>query len=79
MERLPGAALADVWSDTDLETKVTAGFFQQLWCTQQPFTAIGNIYFRIDSSNGAVRVVPMDENSVLVPVVTPYMFGNREF
>jgi len=87
MEKLPGVALVDVWKDMDLEaksreSKVIAGFLRQLWRIQRPFTAIGNIYFRedIDTSNGAVRVVPMeDEKYVLGPIVTPYMFvGGRK-
>ena len=87
MERVPGVALTNVWSDIDLETKsretkVIAEFARQLRGTQQHFAAIGNLYFRedIDTSNPAVRVVPTeDEKYVLGPVVTPYMFaGGRK-
>ena len=87
MERVAGVALADVWSNMDLEaksreTRVIAGFLRQLRDIQRPFTAIGNLYFRedIDTSNAAVRVVPVeDEKYALGPIVTPYMFaGGRK-
>lgn len=87
MERVPGVALTDVWSNIDLDTKVRetksiAGFVRQLRDIQRPFAAIGNLYFRkdIDASNAAVRVVPtQDEKYVLGPIVTPYMFaGGRK-
>ena len=87
MERVPGVALTDVWSDMDLETKsreteVIAGFLRQLRDIRLPFPAIGNLYFRedIDASNGEVRVVPTeDERYVIGPIVTPYMFaGGRK-
>ena len=87
MEKVPGVALANVWSDIDLETKsretrIIAGFVRQLQDIQRRFTAIGNLYFRkdIDTLNAAVRVVPTDdEKYVLGPIVTPYMFaGGRK-
>ena len=87
MERVPGVSLTDVWSEMDLETKsreakVIAGFLRQLRDIQRPFPAIGNLYFRedIDASNGAIRVVPTeDERYILGPIVTPYMFaGGRK-
>ena len=87
MEKVPGVALADVWSDMDLATKsrvtaVTAEFLKQLRDIQSPFTAIGSLYFRedVDISNPAVRVVPTeDEKYVLGPIVTPFMFaGGRK-
>lgn len=87
MEKVPGVALAKVWSDIGLETKsretkVIAGFLRQLRDIQRSFTAIGNLYLReeIDISNAAVHVVPTDdEKYVLGPIVTPYMFaGGRK-
>ena len=87
MEKVPGVALAKIWSDIDLETKgretkSIAGFVRQLWDIQPHFTAIGNLYFRedIDSSNAAVRTIPTgDEKYVIGPIVTPYMFaGGRK-
>lgn len=87
MERIPGIALADVWSDIDLEmkskeTELIAGFVRQLRDIQRRFTAIGNLYFRedVDTSNAAVRVIPTrDEKYVIGPIVTPYMFaGGRK-
>ena len=87
MERLPGVALTDVWGGMDLETKsretkAIGGFLRQLRDIRRPFPAIGNLYFRkdIDASNGAVSVVPTeDERYVLGPIVTPYMFaGGRK-
>ncbi|KAF9651927.1 hypothetical protein BDM02DRAFT_3202718 [Thelephora ganbajun] len=87
MERVPGVALETVWSDMDLEmkggeTKLIAGFVKQLRDLRRHFTAVGNLYFRedIDTSNAAVRVVPVDdEKYVLGPIVTPYMFaGGRK-
>ena len=90
MERVPGVALADVWSDMDLETKsretkVIAGFLRQLWDIRGRFTGIGNLYFLedIDISNPAVRVVPTeDEKYAIGPIVTPscsLVDGNYEF
>jgi len=84
MERVPGIALVDVWSDIRLETKSRetkriAGFVRQLRNIQRPFAAIGNLYFRedINASNAVVRVVPTeDEKYILGPVVTPYMFAS---
>lgn len=87
MERVPGVALAGVWSDIDLETKgretkLIAGFVRQLRDVQRRSNAIGNLYFRedIDTSNAAVRVVPTnDEKYVIGPIVTTYMFaGGRK-
>lgn len=87
MERVPGVALANVWSDIDLETKsretkLIAEFARQLRDTQRRFAAIGNLYFRedINASGPTVRVVPTeDEKYVLGPIVTPYMFaGGRK-
>lgn len=80
MEKVPGVALGDVWSETNLETKKgitrsTAGFVQQLRDIQRPFNAIGNLYFRgdIDTLNPAVPVVPThDEKYVLGPIVSIY-------
>lgn len=87
MERLPGVALAKVWSNIDLETKrrltkQIAGFARQLLDIQRRFTAIGNLYLweDIDTLDVGVRVVPTDDKKyVLGPVVTPYMFaGGRK-
>ena len=87
MERIPGVALNDVWSEIDLEvksriTKSIAGFVGQLRDTQRYFAAIGNLYLRddIETSNVAGRAVPTkDEKYVVGPIVTPYMFaGGRK-
>ncbi|KAF8344493.1 phosphotransferase enzyme family-domain-containing protein [Amanita rubescens] len=86
MEKVPGVALADAWSDIDLETKskVTrsvVGYVRQLR-DLRCFTGIGNLYFReeINTFNAAVRVLcTEDEKYVLGPLVTPYMFaGGRK-
>ena len=63
------------------ETKEVVGFLRQLRRIQQPFTAIGNLYFREDiyASNGAAHVVPMeDEKYIPGPTAMPHMFiGGR--
>ena len=87
MERVPGVALADVWSEMDLETKsretkVIVGFLRQLRDIRGRFTRIRNLYFLedIDISNPAVCVVPTeDEKYAIGPIVTPFMFaGGRK-
>ena len=87
MEKVPGVALTNVWSDIGLETKSRViksivGFVRQLRDIQRCFPAIGNLYFRedIDASNTGVRVVPTeDEKYVVGPIVTPCMFaGGRK-
>ena len=87
MEKIPGVALADAWSDIDPETKnkVTrsvVGYVRQLRDLRRCFTGIGTLYFReeIDTFNAPVRVLRAeDEKYVLGPLVTPYMFaGGRK-
>lgn len=87
MERVPGVALEDIWSEVDLEvksrvTRSIAGFLGQLRDVRRCFNAIGNLYLRgdIGASNATAHVVPTkDEKYVVGPIVTPYMFaGGRK-
>ena len=87
MEKVTGVALADVWSDIDLETKTkvtrsVGGYVRQLRDLRRRFTGIGTLYFRedIDRFDAAVRMLRTeDEKYVLGPLVAPYMFaGGRK-
>jgi len=84
LEMLPGVALADVWSDMDMETKgrmtkVIAGFLRQLRDIQQHFPFIGNLYFHDDISPLVRHYAAVDTKYTLGPIVTPFMFaGGRK-
>ena len=84
MEKIPGVSLRSVWRGMDLETKeretsAVARYVKQLR-DQCSFDAIGNLYFREDLSDGAMRTVPTtDDRFVIGPTVTAFMFaGGRK-
>lgn len=83
MEKVAGVALAVIWDDIGMETKiretkVLAGFVRQLRDLRHHFAKIGNLYFRedIDSFKHTKYVSSMEDGKyVLGPIVTPYMFA----
>ena len=84
MEKIPGVSLKTLWREMDMETKgretrVVAQYVEQLR-DQCSFGAIGNLYFREDLLDGAVRTVPTtDYRFVIGPIVTAFMFaGGRK-
>jgi aminoglycoside phosphotransferase len=84
MEKIPGVSLKSMWRGMDMETKeketrVVAQYAKQLR-DQCSFDMIGNLYFRDDFLDGAVRTEPTtDGRFVIGPVVTAFMFaGGRK-